>query len=237
MSAPRCPGQDQRFWKPEDIFYIQCPFCGTEIEFWKDEPLRPCSSCGKEIRNPRLDLGCAKWCQYAEECLGMLPETPEIAAPIIDRLTSLLEGRLADTPGRLERAGKVHAVADTLLAAEGGDPLLVKASALLAGAATASPGEPPSSCAWLHEKSARLGVLEASGIGSEAVGEIWAIVDAVIDDEPRENIEFAIVWDAVRIVTMPDRESAGAADLPVSGESFKTRSGRQAGQQRQRRAK
>lgn len=98
MPAPRCPGQDQRFWKPEDIFDIQCPFCGTEIEFWKDEPLRPCSSCGKEIRNPRLDLGCAKWCQYAEECLGTLPEAPASAAPIIDRLTSLLAGRLAETP-------------------------------------------------------------------------------------------------------------------------------------------
>ena len=23
-----CPGQDQRYWKPEDIFDVLCPRCG-----------------------------------------------------------------------------------------------------------------------------------------------------------------------------------------------------------------
>ena len=67
---PRCPGQDMRYWKPEDIFEIKCYSCGTKIEFWKDEPMRICKSCQKENRNPRIDLGCAKWCKFANECLG-----------------------------------------------------------------------------------------------------------------------------------------------------------------------
>jgi predicted amidophosphoribosyltransferase len=76
MSEPKCPGQDQRFWKPEDIFDVICPSCGSQIEFWKDEPVRTCNQCNKPVRNPRLDLGCAKWCQKAGECLGRLPPSP-----------------------------------------------------------------------------------------------------------------------------------------------------------------
>ena len=58
-----------RYWKPEDIFTAACPFCQGEIEFWKDEPLRVCPSCRKEVRNPKQDFGCADWCRHSEECL------------------------------------------------------------------------------------------------------------------------------------------------------------------------
>jgi len=74
MSKLRCPGQDQRFWKPEDIFEVACPFCGHDIEFWKDDPTRPCDQCGRIVRNPKIDLGCAKWCPHAQECLGILKQ-------------------------------------------------------------------------------------------------------------------------------------------------------------------
>ena len=60
-----------RYWKPEDIFTVDCPHCHGEIEFWKDEPFRFCPSCRKEVRNPKQDLACAKWCKYARECLGL----------------------------------------------------------------------------------------------------------------------------------------------------------------------
>ena len=74
MSKIKCPGQDQRYWKPEDIFNVLCPYCKAEIEFWKDEPVRPCPDCKKEIRNPRIDLGCAEWCKYAKDCIGNISE-------------------------------------------------------------------------------------------------------------------------------------------------------------------
>ena len=59
-----------RYWKPEDIFTGACPHCGAEIEFWKDEPLRACAACRKEVRNPKLDPGCAEWCRHGSTCLG-----------------------------------------------------------------------------------------------------------------------------------------------------------------------
>lgn len=67
----KCPGQDPSRWKPKDVFDVKCPSCGRIEEFWKDEPVRTCSKCGKDIRNPRIDLGCAQWCKFAEQCLGV----------------------------------------------------------------------------------------------------------------------------------------------------------------------
>jgi hypothetical protein len=71
MDRPRCPGQDQRSWRPEDIVFVRCPGCGQELELWKDEPMLPCRGCGQEVRNPSLDLGCAEWCAAADRCLGI----------------------------------------------------------------------------------------------------------------------------------------------------------------------
>lgn len=33
----KCPGQDRRYWKPGDIFDVECPQCGNGVEFFKDE--------------------------------------------------------------------------------------------------------------------------------------------------------------------------------------------------------
>lgn len=66
-----------RYWRPEDICTVACPHCGVEIEFWKDEPVRQCSGCRKEVRNPKLDSGCADWCRQASKCLGKSAEAAD----------------------------------------------------------------------------------------------------------------------------------------------------------------
>uniref|UniRef100_A0A7C4NSM9 Phosphohydrolase n=1 Tax=Thermodesulfobacterium geofontis TaxID=1295609 RepID=A0A7C4NSM9_9BACT len=70
----RCPGQDTRYWKEDAIFEIQCPNCGTAVEFFKDDTTRQCSNCKKILVNPEMDFGCALYCQYADICLGELPK-------------------------------------------------------------------------------------------------------------------------------------------------------------------
>lgn len=67
----RCPGQDQRYWKPEDVFEVRCPGCGAVVEFFKDEPRLKCRKCGQTVANPKIDLGCVKWCRYGQQCLGV----------------------------------------------------------------------------------------------------------------------------------------------------------------------
>jgi ribosomal protein S27E len=98
---PRCPGQDQRFWKPDDIFEVECPVCEFSVEFWKDEPQVKCPSCKQLIVNPKLDLGCAKWCKHAEECLG------QIAGQEKSNLSTRLIESLLNLSGKLRRRIRV----------------------------------------------------------------------------------------------------------------------------------
>ncbi|MGK5091853.1 hypothetical protein WDW89_07510 [Deltaproteobacteria bacterium TL4] len=72
MMQHRCPGQDMRNWTADAIFEVSCPNCREEIEFWKDEPLHYCHGCGSEVRNPRIDMGCADWCKSAQKCVGVI---------------------------------------------------------------------------------------------------------------------------------------------------------------------
>ena len=118
----------------KDIFEVQCPYCNKKIEFWKDDPFRSCPVCGERVSNPRIDLSCAKWCKYAEECLGTLPDTVVAAAPVIERLIALLTKHLAGRPVRMKWAREVCSLAETLMTAEGGEPHIIKSAALLAGA-------------------------------------------------------------------------------------------------------
>ncbi len=71
MAVTMCPGQNTAFWRPDDIFDITCPNCGTAVEFFKDEARRRCSGCGHVFVNPKLNEGCAKWCKFADKCLGL----------------------------------------------------------------------------------------------------------------------------------------------------------------------
>lgn len=70
MITPKCPGQDLRYWKPEDIFEENCPHCGNILEFWKTDIGVRCDQCRRFVANPCFDLGCANWCSYAQQCLG-----------------------------------------------------------------------------------------------------------------------------------------------------------------------
>lgn len=70
----KCPGQDMQYWNAEAIFEVKCPQCGKPVEFYKDDTNRRCHHCGNRFVNPKMNFGCAAYCQYAEQCLGTLPE-------------------------------------------------------------------------------------------------------------------------------------------------------------------
>ncbi|MDO9534847.1 MAG: HD domain-containing protein [Bacillota bacterium] len=82
MLAAKCPGQDRRNWKPEDIFEHDCPHCGAVIEFWKTDTKTKCPKCEKPVFNPKFNLGCALWCSFADQCVGdisgVYTERPEV---------------------------------------------------------------------------------------------------------------------------------------------------------------
>ena len=70
----KCPGQDMKYWKDDAIFEVNCPKCAKAIEFYKDDTTRKCGHCGHRLVNPKMDFGCASYCQFAEQCMGTLPE-------------------------------------------------------------------------------------------------------------------------------------------------------------------
>ena len=74
MAPSYCPGQDRRFWTPDDIHSVQCPSCGETVELFKDEGKRKCPDCGQIINNPKVLEGCAAWCDFAEACTGILKD-------------------------------------------------------------------------------------------------------------------------------------------------------------------
>jgi len=70
----KCPGQDMKYWKDDAIFEANCPKCGKAIEFYKDDTTRKCRHCDHRLVNPKMDFGCASYCQFAEQCMGTMPE-------------------------------------------------------------------------------------------------------------------------------------------------------------------
>ncbi len=85
----KCPGQDTQYWDQEAIFEAKCPECDHVVEFFKDDTTRKCDECGHRFVNPKMDFGCAAYCQYADQCVGNLP--PELLAEKED----LLKDRVA----------------------------------------------------------------------------------------------------------------------------------------------
>ena len=183
----RCPGQDQRYWTPDDIFDVCCPYCDYEIEFWKDEPYRLCRSCQKEVRNPRIDLGCAKWCKFADQCLGRSVDDQLAAAPVITKLKTIVKTLMTDNPERYDAAMEIYRVANLLLTSEGGDPSMVKPVALLVSIVRDDPA--PLEMA--------MGILDDTVFGKDEKLAVCSILSDILDRRHTDALDGAVVSDAI----------------------------------------
>ena len=133
MEQIKCPGQDTRHWKPDDIFMVECPKCSAEIEFFKDDTRRRCAWCGHLFYNPKIELGCAEWCQFAEKCVPDVVAEKKAMQTFKERLRERVLELAAEDPDLTKRLDRRMALATDLLKAEGGDPKVVFAAVLLQG--------------------------------------------------------------------------------------------------------
>jgi hypothetical protein len=62
----KCPGQDKRNIKAENI---KCPDCGYSLEIFSDEVNVKCPRCNSLVCRERLP-SCVDWCKHARECVG-----------------------------------------------------------------------------------------------------------------------------------------------------------------------
>ncbi|MHC4475872.1 MAG: HD domain-containing protein [Planctomycetota bacterium] len=227
----RCPGQDQRFWKPDDVFETPCPVCGKAVEFFKDEPKLKCRKCGQQVANPKIDLGCAEWCQYAEQCVGV---TAPIRTRVMrDRLVDEMKRVFAGDRKRIDHALAVLEYAEQIQDVEGADPLVVRAAAILHDIGILEAERKYGSSVGKYQEIegppiARQ-ILEKHDVDAEAVDHICRIVGSHHSAADIDTVEFRCVWDADWLINMPEIfADKSKPELKGGIDSlFKTRKGRE----------
>jgi putative nucleotidyltransferase with HDIG domain len=226
----RCPGQDQRFWKPDDIFEVQCPNCGESIEFFKDEPKLKCVRCKNIVVNPKMDLGCAKWCQYAKQCVG--DSSANNISIIRDKLIDRMRKVFGHDRKRIEHALAVLNYAEQIQAAEGGDPLVVKAAAILHDIGIQEAERKYNSSAGKYQEiegpPIAKQILRNYELPDEVIEHICAIIANHHSAKDIDTLEFRCVWDADWLVNIPEEfPDVDKAKLQqIIDKVFKTETGR-----------
>jgi hypothetical protein len=103
------------------------------VEFFKDDTTRKCNRCGHRFVNPKMDFGCAAYCQFAEQCLGDLP--PELVAQkenlLKDRVAIAVKRHLKSDFKAIGRAARRARHAEPLCQAEKGNLAAVLIAAYL----------------------------------------------------------------------------------------------------------
>jgi HD superfamily phosphodiesterase len=229
----RCPGQDQRFWKLEDIFEVKCPNCGSSVEFFKDEPKLKCGNCDNLINNPRLDLSCAKWCKYGKQCTG---QNMDNTATICDKLIEQMKSFFGNDTKRINHALKVLDYAEKIQQAEGGDSLVVKATAVLHDIGIQEAERKYNSNAGKYQEiegpPIAENILKYLEIPLDSIEHICKIIANHHTAKNIDTIEFRIIWDADNIVNLfEDIEEYDKEKIQsIIKKRFKTKTGLQIAQ-------
>lgn len=220
----KCPGSDQRFWGPEDIAEVNCPICSAQIEFWKDEPRIKCPKCKNLVANPKLDIGCAKWCKYAEKCLGTSAKQSDNI--LCNQLVEEMKRIFAGNQKRITHSLETLKYAGLIQAAEGGNPLVVKASAILLGVAGCNDS---STSVTAKGPTAVRDTLVKYGIEPALVEQVCSIITNYNCGKTIDPIEFRIVHDAEQLANINNQSAAAQRDElnRLIDSALKTTKGRQ----------
>ncbi len=206
----KCPGQDRRYWKPEDIFDVSCPRCGKKIKFFKDDVRRWCKSCGAHVTNPRIDFGCVEWCTYAEQCVGNLPgEGKEKRRGFFrDRITSEMRKVFGKDRKRINHANRVVRFAEEILHGEGGDPTVIIAASYLHDIGIHEAERKYNSTAGNYQElegpPIARNILEKIGADREMIDEVCDLIAHHHSPGHIQTLNFQILWEADSLVNLEE---------------------------------
>ncbi len=233
---PRCPGQNTMYWKPGAIFEVACPKCGHQVEFFKDDPSRRCKNCGHKFVNPKLDFGCASYCQYAEQCLGDL--APELLAQreelLKDRVAIEMKNYFKHDFKRIGHAANVARYAEQIVREERGNPAVVLCAAYLHDIGIPEAERKYNSTAAKYQEKegppiARE-ILTRLGAKKKLMEEVCDIIGHHHHPRDEETLNFKILHDADLIVNLEGREKKAPTDpeklAAIIEEVIQTESGR-----------
>lgn len=234
----RCPGQDMQYWKEGAIFEVNCPTCGKVVEFFKDDTARKCSGCGHRFVNPKMDFGCAAYCQYAEQCLGTLPEG--VAAQredlLKDRVAVEMKRYFKTDFKRIGHAGRVARHAETIGKAAQGNLAVILTAAYLHDIGWVEAERKCGDSAADHHAAegppVAREILERLGAQPAMVEEVCEIIAHHHDPQAMDSLNFRVVCDADLLENMDEQQK----NNPVAAElladrirrSFLTEAGRNA---------
>ncbi len=233
----KCPGQDTQYWKPSAIFEEKCPKCGHVVEFFKDDTARKCGHCGHRFVNPKMDFGCAAYCQYAEQCLGTLPQA------FLDQKADLLKDRVAiemkryfkSDFRRIGHATRVARYAEHINKAEGGGLAVILCAAYLHDIGIPEAERKYNSTAASFQEQEGPPIARAI---MEKLGAKPAMIDTVCDiighhhhPRPEETLDFKVLYDADLIANLEEKQDKKPMDpkkfADIIKRSFLTNGGRE----------
>jgi hypothetical protein len=233
----QCPGQDSRYWDGEAVYESACPNCGHIVEFFKDDSTRKCSKCGNKMINPKMDLGCASYCPYAEQCLGSMP--PELLAKkkelLVERVPIEMKRYFESDFKRIGHATKVARYADKICKAENAHPVVTTLTAYLhdIGIKEAEKKHNSASPKYQHIEGPPVArdILERLGAEAGIIDEVCDIIGHHHDPRPEETDNFKVVYDADLIANLEEKQKESPAEpdhlAKVVENSFLTDSGKQ----------
>ena len=170
--------------------------------------------------------------QFRHPVQDMQDWTPENVESLCDRLAARMKDTFGSDRRRIDHALKVLDHAETILEAESGDPLTVRAAAILHDIgiheAERKHGSPAGRFQEIEGPPIARAILEEFQLHDAIIDHICWIVGSHHSAKDIDTREFRIVWDADWLVNIPD-EHAGASREKLAkliARVFKTKRGR-----------
>ena len=219
----KCPGQDSRYWKPGAIFDETCPKCGHLVEFFKDDTTRKCGHCGHRFVNPKLDFGCAAYCEFAEQCIGTLPL--ELVAEkedlLKDRVAIEMKRYFKADFKRIGHATRVARYAERIGKRESGNMAVILCAAYLhdIGIPEAERKYNSSAPNYQEQEGPPIAreLLQKLGAKEPLIDEVCDIIGHHHRPRPDETLNFKVLYDADLIANLEEKHK----DRPIASERIK----------------
>ena len=158
--------------------------------------------------------------------------TPDDVESLCGRLILRMKGTFGPDQRRIDHALRVLDHAETILQAEGGDPLTIRAAAILHDigihAAERKHGSPAGRFQEIEGPPIARAILEEFQLDDKTIDHVCRIVGSHHSAKDIDTREFRTIWDADWLVNIPD-ERAGASREKLAkliGRVFKTKRGR-----------
>lgn len=214
----KCPGQDTQYWNENAIFETECPECNHPMEFFKDDATRRCPNCKKKIVNPKMDFGCASYCQFAEECLGSLPE--EFVGSredlLKDRVAVEMKRYFGTDFKRMGHAAKVAYYAEKIGKSEKANLAVVMCTAYLHDIGIKNAEEKHNSSAAKYQEvegpPVARQILEKLKAKEELIDEVCDIIGHHHHPGDNESLNYKCLYDADMITNMLECDGKKALD-------------------------